>query len=741
MRPRPTIPFEALGNTQQSTDKWHTPETISKKNTPNEPLNDQLINRLEDSLKNYLPHKEVKKIHKAYLFSANAHTGQKRMSGEPYISHPVEVAQAMAKLQFDATTITAGILHDVLEDTQVTKKQLAKEFGKTVAEIVDGVSKIDHLQVESQESNQAANFQKMILAISEDPRVILVKLIDRLHNMRTLHHMPPIKQKRISKETLEIYSPIAQRLGMDKVRRELEALGFKTLHPLRYQVLSEAVGKNSDHHKKLMLNIEKNIGHRLNVADIPHDVISRRKDVYSIYNKMRKKHLPFSEVFDVFALRLIVNTVDHCYRTLGLIHNFYKPVPGKFKDYIAIPKANGYQALHTVLFGPQATPIEIQIRTHEMDNVAEQGIAAHTLYKTEHTDNTSKHSLTRTWTHHLMELQKHTGSSVDFLENVKIDLFPDEVYVFTPQGEIMNLPRGATALDFAFAVHTDIGLSCSRVQINKRLDAMSAELKNGQTVEIITNKKARPTPLWLGFAVTAKARAAIHNYLKNTSEKDAIKLGKHLLENSLVNYKKRLKEISTQQWQLTLQQLQLKEKKELFKEIGLGNQMSPLIARHLLDLNSTNTEAVDTPLEIIGTEGVVVTYAKCCHPIPGDSIVGVLNSGKGLVIHRNLCRNVTGQADKGDKSILLQWAKEEPTNTKYLAAIRTVTQHRRGMLAVIANKIAQMDSNIESILIEERPGAMALLNFILSVKNRAHLAKIMRGIRGVSKDIRVSRAK
>ena len=704
----------------------------------------ELIKDLEESLKAYLPAREIESIRRAYLFSAGAHTGQKRMSGEPYISHPMQVARTMAELHFDTTTITAGILHDVLEDTLVTKSQLARKFGKAVSEIVDGVSKIDHLQLENPETKQAANFQKMILAMAEDPRVILVKLTDRLHNMRTLHHLPTHKQKLIAKETLEIYAPIAQRLGMDKVRHELEELGFKTLYPDRQRVLSEALEKNGRHYRKMMRSIQNSIRKHLNKAGIAHEVSSRRKNTYSIYKKMRAKRLPFAEVFDVFALRLIVGTVDDCYRTLGLAHSLYKPVPGKFKDYIAIPKTNGYQSLHTILFGPQGIPIEVQIRTREMNNVAEQGVAAHTLYKAEGRSHTAEHSRTREWTSHLMELRKHTGNSADFLENVKIDLFPDEVYVFTPTGEIMKLPRGATVLDFAFAVHTDLGLSCSKALVDKRLIPLSTELENGQAVEIITEKTVRPTPLWLGFTITAKARAAIRSHLKNISEKAAVKLGKRLLRNTLQNHNSDLGKINPQHWSRLLWQLNLKQPEELFKEIGLGNQMSPLIARQLLEpgglaLNADN--ASGKPLAITGTEGIVVTYAKCCYPIPGDSIVGLLNPGKGLVVHRDACHNIIRHTNKNDKGILLQWAQDEIAGVEYSAAIRTVIQHRRGVLAVIADKIANLGSNIESVSIEERPGAMAILSFTLSVKNRDHLANIMRKIRNASKSIRVSRIK
>ena len=702
----------------------------------------ELISGLETTLKTYLPEKQVAKVRKAYQFSASAHAGQKRMSGEPYISHPLHVAQTMAQLHFDTTTIISGILHDVLEDTHVTKHQLTRKFGREVSGIVDGVSKIDHLHIETREVKQAGNFQKMILAMSKDLRVILVKLIDRLHNMRTLHHLPPAKQKRVAKETLEIYTPIAQRLGMDRVRREFEELGFKALYPIRHRVLLKAVEKSGGRHRKLMQSVQSNVRRRLKSADITHEIASRRKNTYSIYRKMCRKHLSFSEVFDVFALRLTVDKVDNCYRALGLVHNLYKPVPGRFKDYIAIPKANGYQSLHTVLFGPQGIPIEIQIRTHEMNNVAEQGIAAHSLYKTDDTGSSaSGHSRVREWTTRLVEMRKHAGNATDFLDNVKLDLFPDEVYVFTPQGEIMSLPRGATALDFAFSVHTDLGLSCSRVLVNKRLSPLSTELENGQTVEIITDKSAHPTPLWLGFAVTGKARAAIRGYLKNTGEKSAIKLGRRLLKGALENLGSDPGKISPQQWSRILQQLRLKKRENLLKEIGLGNQMSPLIARRLIDPESTGTAAADKPIAITGTEGVVVSYAKCCHPIPGDSIIGLLNPGKGLVVHRDSCRNVTGSIARDDKSILLQWAEKETPGAEYSAAIRAVTQHRRGMLAVIADKIAQTGSNIENLSLEERPGAMALLTFTISVRNRDHLAEVMRKIHGVSKDVRVSRAK
>lgn len=700
----------------------------------------ELLDELETTLEAYLSPQDIDAIRQAYLFSAKAHSGQMRMSGEPYISHPVKVAQLMAQLRFDATTIIAGILHDVLEDTHITRHRLARKFGAEVAKIVDGVSKIDHLQFATRESSQAANFQKMILAMSKDRRVILLKLIDRLHNMRTLRHLSAHKQKLVARETLEIYAPIAQRLGMDRLRREFEELGFKTLYPLRYRGLSEAIKKSERRCKKLMIGMERSINKLLALADISHEIESRRKSVYGVYKKMREKHLKFSQVLDLFALRLIVDRVDDCYRALGLVHSLYTPKPGCFKDYIAIPKSNGYQSLHTVLFGTHAAPMEIQIRTQDMDHVAEQGIAAHAMYKTGEGGSGKGHSLAQAWTHRLMELHRHAGSSAEFLENVKVDLFPDEVYVFTPQGEIMNLPRGATALDFAFAVHTDIGLSCAKALIDNRHAALSTELKNGQSVEIVTDKKMRPTPLWLGFTVTAKARAAIHNCLKKTSDKSSVKLGKRLLDNALSSHGSRLDEIRPGQWSTVLRELGLKHSEELFREIGLGNQIPSLITRRLLE-PFQDRHVAETPLEITGTEGIVVTYAKCCHPIPGDSIIGILNLGKGLVVHRDNCHNINRHNTKNGQDLLLQWSKNEPPGAEYSAAIRAVTHHRRGMLAVIADKIAQMGSNIENISIEERPGAMALLNFTISVKNRKHLADIIRKIRSVSKDVQVSRVR
>ena len=741
MRHRPAASSDASEHAGKGTSRWAPWKRAAPAGARGEPQ-DELSESLEASLETYLSPKEIESIRKAYLFSASAHTGQKRMSGEPYISHPVKVAQAMAELRLDSTTIIAGILHDVLEDTHVTKNELVKKFGKEVSEIVDGVSNIDHLHLETREAKQSANFQKMILAMSKDLRVILVKLTDRLHNMRTLHHLPTPKQKLIAKETLEIYAPIAQRLGMDAVSRELEELGFKTLYPMRHRALSQAVEQSGGRHRKMMRSIQNSVRKRLNTANIDHEVLARRKNVYSVYKKMRQKQLPFSEVFDVFALRLIVDRVDDCYRALGLIHNLYKPVPGRFKDYIAIPKANGYQSLHTVLFGPQAIPIEIQIRTREMDNVAEHGIAAHAVYKTSGRGNgVSDHATAREWASHLMELREHAGSSTDFLENVKMDLFPDEVYVFTPQGEIMTLPRGATVLDFAFAVHTDVGMTYSSALVDKRPTPMSTELGNGQTVQIITDRHTHPTPLWLAFAVTAKARAAIRNHLKNTNEKAAVKLGKRLLKNTFESGGNDLGKVPEQRWRSLLEQLRLENREVLFREIGLGNQMPPLIARRLLGLRDASPDAAsDESLAITGTEGVVVTYAKCCHPIPGDAILGLLNPGKGLVVHRSSCNNIA-RDDHGDKSLLLHWAKDGVPNAEYSAAIRTVTQHRRGMLAIIADKIAQTGSNIENVTVEERPGATALLTFTLSVKNRDHLADLMRRIRGISKDVRVSRIK
>jgi GTP pyrophosphokinase len=692
-------------------------------------------------LETYLEPDQIREVYRAYIFGAEAHEGQTRMSGEPYIYHPLAVAKTMAEMRMDHNSIMAAILHDVIEDTPTAKEQLVHEFGPEVAELVDGVSKLTHLKFESKAEAQAENFRKMMLAMTSDLRVILVKLADRLHNMRTLGVMRPEKRRRIARETLEIYSPIAQRLGMTGMRRELEQLGFEAMYPWRYKVLSEQVRKASGNRREPMLQIEASICNRMEEANIEARIFGREKNLYSIYRKMRDKHLSFDEVFDVFALRVVVESVDTCYRCLGIVHNIYKPVPGRFKDYIAIPKANGYQSLHTTLFGPHGVPIEVQIRTQEMDRVAESGIAAHWLYKTGDQHSASAQARARQWLKGILEMQKSAGNSLEFLENVKVDLFPDEIYVFTPRGDIMELPRGATAVDFSYAVHTDIGNSCVAVKINRRLAPLSTQLQSGETVEIITAPGARPNPAWLNFVVTAKARSNIRHFLKHLQDEEAIKLGRRLLDKVLGLYDLELEVLPHGRMQELLEDLKLDDEDTLLREIGLGNRMPVLVARKLagLEEEAGSEQEQGKALDIRGTEGMVVNYAKCCHPIPGDPIIGVITAGRGMVIHRDDCPNISDLREQPDKWLSAQW--DESISGEFPVTIRLQTVNKRGVLAALAAQIADQESNIENVNIEERDTQTTTITFTLMVKGRDHLARIMRYLRQVPEVVRIQRAK
>ncbi|AHK80171.1 (p)ppGpp synthetase [Ectothiorhodospira haloalkaliphila] len=698
-------------------------------------------------LESYLEPDQVSEVYRAYLFGAEAHEGQTRLSGDPYIVHPLAVAKTMAEMRMDHRSIIAAILHDVMEDTHISKERIIEEFGEDVAELVDGVSKLTHLKFRSKAEAQAENFRKMMLAITRDLRVIMVKLADRLHNMRTLGVMRPDKGRRIARETLEIYAPIAQRLGMNAIRRELEVLGFASHNPLRYKVLQDAVKKSRGHRKEVMQKIETAICSRMEEAGIVSRIIGREKNLYSIYRKMQQKRLSFEEVFDVFAIRIVVTDVDACYRALGVVHNLYKPVPGRFKDYIAIPKANGYQSLHTVLFGPHGIPIEVQIRTEEMDRVAESGIAAHWLYKAGDRQSASAQARAREWLKGVLEIQQAAGNSMEFLENVKVDLFPEEVYIFTPRGEIMELPKGATAVDFAYAVHSDVGNTCVAAKIDRRLAPLSTKLESGRTVEVITAPGARPNPAWLNFVVTGKARAAIRHYLKNLQQGEAVNLGRRLLDKALIGVGKSLEEIPPEQMQGLLEDLQLPNLDALLGDVGLGNRMATLVARRLCsdDADAEADEAepspaiLGKPLAVKGTEGMVLSFAKCCHPIPGDPIVGVMSAGRGLVVHREQCRNVAEYRNKPDKWIPVAWS--EDSTQEYAAAIRAQTANKRGVLANLASVIADMGSNIENVSFDERDGHASTITFTLSVRSRKHLADLMRRLRRVPEVLRISRAR
>lgn len=697
---------------------------------------DNLLARLGD----YLAPAQVDSVRRAYEFGAQAHEGQRRLSGEPYISHPVAVAGILADMRMDAATIVAAVLHDVIEDTPTAKDEIAASFGEEVAQLVDGVSKLTQIHFQSRAEAQAENFRKMLLAMVEDIRVILMKLADRLHNMRTLGVMPPEKRRRIARETLEIYAPIANRLGMNALRLELEDLGFQALYPKRYRVLARQIRRGRGHHKEIVRKISGRLKRALKQEGIEATVRGREKHLYSVYTKMREKHLLLRDVMDMYGFRIVVDKVDTCYRVLGIAHGCYKPAPERFKDYIAIPKGNGYQSLHTVLVGPQGAPVEVQIRTEAMDKVAESGIAAHWLYKSHEAASSAPEVRAREWLRGVLEMQKGVGDSVEFLENVKVDLFPDEVYVFTPQGDIRRLPRGATAVDFAYAVHTDVGNACVAAKIDRRLVPLRTPLVNGQTIEIITAKGAMPNPAWLNFVVTAKARANIRHYLKNLRREKAAALGRRLLERALESYGVKLKKLPAARIRDVLDEFRLASLDELMAQVGLGERLAPLVARRLLPEGTPEAEPTASgPLAIKGTEGMVVTLARCCHPIPGDAIVGYLSTGRGIVIHRASCRNLADYRNQPDKWIEVQW--EKGISREFSVEIRGEVANQRGVLAMVAATIAELGSNIEHVALQEREDQTSTLSLVFSVHDRKHLANIMRHIRNMPQVIRISRTR
>ncbi len=696
----------------------------------------QLLNKLET----YLPPAQVERVREAYEFGAQAHQGQKRLSGEPYIAHPVAVADILADLRMDAQTIIAAILHDVIEDTATAKDEIAERFGPEVAELVDGVSKLDQIQFRSRAEAQAESFRKMLLAMVRDIRVVMVKLADRTHNMRTLGAVPPAKRRTVARETLEIYAPIANRLGIHSVKLELEDLGFKALYPGRYRVIEKALKRARGNQKQFVGKIAENLRNALAKAGINGRVEGREKHLYSIYQKMRRKRVPLSSIIDVFGFRIIVDTVDTAYRTLGVVHSLYRPMPGRFKDYIAIPRVNGYQSLHTTLFGPNGMPIEVQIRTEEMHRVAESGIAAHWQYKLGDEHAHAYRDRAIEWLQQLMEMQ-HGGNSEEFMESVKLDLFPDKVYVFTPRGEIRRLPRNATAVDFAYAVHTDIGNHCVAAKVDRRLVPLRTPLRNGQTVEIITAKGATPNPAWVNFVVTAKARTAIRQYLKSLKHSEAVDLGKRLLNQALGDLGLALKKIPDERIQATATELNLKSAEELFEKIGLGERLAPLVARRLLPPDTeTPAEppaAPTGPLAIAGTEGMVVSYARCCFPIPNDPIMAYLSSGRGVVIHREACNNLRNYRKQPDKWLSVTW--QPNVDRLFNVEIRIDVTNRMGVLAAIASNIASTETNIEHVAVDERGTDASTLVFDLQVRNRKHLAHVIKNLRKMPEVLRVTR--
>ncbi|MGR9090539.1 MAG: RelA/SpoT family protein [Gammaproteobacteria bacterium] len=706
---------------------------------------DDLCNRVGS----YYSDEQVDKVRRAYEFSANAHSGQLRQSGEPYIQHPLEVANILAEMHMDHDTLVAAMLHDVIEDTKTGKEKISAEFGDEVATIVDGLSKLTQIEFESPAEKQASNFQKMLMAMADDIRVILVKLADRLHNMRTLGALTPDKRRRIARETLDIYAPIAQRLGINGIRLELEELGFAALYPMRYRVIKKEVQRIRGNRKEVVAKINNRLKRSLREERLVAHILGREKHLYSIYCKMQEKRLPFSEVHDVYAFRIVVDSVDTCYRALGVIHGLYKPVPGKFKDYIAIPKANGYQSLHTILFGPYGVPIEVQIRTNEMDQVAEAGIAAHWLYKSGGSAAKSAHKRAREWLRGVLEIHSQTGDSQEFLEHVKVDLFPNDVYVFTPKGEILELPRGATAVDLAYAVHTDIGNSCVACRINRHLAPLRTLLETGQTVEIVTAPGARPNPAWLTFVNTSKARATIRHFLKNLQADEAQTLGKRMLERELENFSLTLANLVPKRVTAALSNFKLESLDDLLVEIGLGVRPAPLVARALAGVQDETPKpkrrrllrrnARPSPLTIHGTEGMVVNFPKCCYPIPGDPIVGILTSGRGIVIHQPTCANVIEARDRENNWIDVEWA--DGIEQEFSVELSLDVINKRGVLATIAAAVADESANIEDVEIIERDERNSLMRLVVALKDRKHLADLIRKLRAIKTVARVMRKK
>jgi GTP diphosphokinase / guanosine-3',5'-bis(diphosphate) 3'-diphosphatase len=710
------------------------------------------ISQLLDKLEGYLSPAQVERVREAYDFGAEKHQGQKRVSGEPYITHPVAVADILADLRLDADTLVAAILHDVIEDTPTAKAEIASIFGQVVAELVDGVSKLDQIQFKNREEAQAESFRKMLLAMVRDIRVIMVKMADRMHNMRTLGAMPPMKRRRIARETLEIYAPIAERLGLYAVKLELEDLGFRALYPYRYKVLERELKKARGNQKEFIGKIQETFKTALKKSQLEGAVEGREKHLYSIYRKMANKKISINDMVDVYGFRIIVDNADTCYRALGLVHSVYKPMPGRFKDYIAIPRVNGYQSLHTTLFGPNGVPIEVQIRSEQMHRVAESGIAAHWKYKSGgDTFGGVEHDRAREWLASLVQIQEG-GSSEEFLESVKVDLFPDKVYVFTPKGKILRLPSGATAVDFAYAIHTDIGNRCVAAKVDRRLVPLRTPLRNGQTVEIITAKGATPNPSWSTFLVTAKARAAIRTYLKNLKRGEAAELGKRLLGLALEEFSLNLKKIPAADIDAVVKELNMKDAGELYEKIGLGERMAPLVARRLQPLLGANSEAghpgqavagpaaahvAAGPLMIAGTEGLLVTYARCCFPIPNDPIMAYLSAGRGVMIHRQNCGNLAEYRKQPEKWLSVAW--EGAHDRLFSCEIQLEINNRVGVLAAVASSIAGTETNIDQVSLEERDVNSSSLKFQVQVRDRKHLARVIRTIRRMPDVQRVSR--
>ena len=703
-----------------------------------------LFDSLKDVAQEYLSEPQIEALRQSYVVARDAHEGQTRSSGEPYIIHPVAVARILAEMRLDLETLQAALLHDVIEDCDVTKEDLEQQFGQAVAELVDGVSKLDKLKFRDRKEAQAENFRKMVLAMVQDIRVILIKLSDRTHNMRTLGALRPDKKRRIARETLEIYAPLAHRLGIHNIKTELEELGFEALYPNRYRVLKEVVKAARGNRKEMIQRIHNEIEDRLQEVGLPARVLGREKNLFSIYNKMKTKEQRFHTIMDIYAFRVIVDSADTCYRVLGQVHGLYKPRPGRMKDYIAVPKANGYQSIHTSMVGPHGVPVEVQIRTEDMDQMADKGVAAHWSYKANgERGGTTAQIKAQRWMQSLLELQQSAGNSFEFIENVKSDLFPDEIYVFTPKGRIVELPVGATAVDFAYAVHTDVGNTCVGARVDRTPYPLSKSLKNGQTVEIISAPGARPNAAWLNYVVTSRARTKIRQVLKTMRREESISLGRRLLNHALGGPS--LSDIGQENLTQVLSDLKIASENDLLAAIGLGELMSIVIARRLLGdaealtATSSNDGKPKKKLPIRGADGILLTFANCCHPIPDDSIIAHVSPGRGLVVHRETCPNVRGYQREPDKYMAVEWTRDY--DQEFIAELKVDMQNRQGALAELTNVISKTGSNIHGLSTEERDGRLYTVTVLLTTKDRVHLAGIMRKIRTMPYTLKVRRRK
>lgn len=693
-----------------------------------------LIENLVEVASSYLESAQVEQIIEAYKVAHAAHEGQFRSSGEPYVTHPVAVCQILADMRLDHETLMAALLHDVIEDTEVTQEELAAQFGETVGELVEGVSKLDKLKFRDKKEAQAENFRKMMMAMVQDLRVILIKLADRTHNMRTLGSLRPDKRRRIARETLDIYAPIANRLGIHNIKYELEELGFKGLYPNRFRVLNEVVKHAKGNRKEVLENVKQEILGRLEEANIDAKIVGRQKNLYSIYNKMRSKEIQFEDVMDIYAFRIIVDDIDTCYRSLGAMHTLFKPRPGRFKDYIALPKANGYQSLHTSLLGPHGIPVEIQIRTDHMDQMADKGVAAHWVYKNDDSQGTTAQVRARRWVQSLLELQQSAGNSFEFIENVKTDLFPDEIYVFTPDGNLLELPAGSTPVDFAYAVHTDVGNACVGSRVNRQAYPLSQPLTSGQTVEIITAPGSQPNAAWLNFVVTARARSKIRNVLKNRHTQESIRLGRRLLKHAMGDID--LDTLDQERVAQVVKDTNNESFDELLSNIGLGNAMSFAIAHQLAD---GLMDADQQRVSIKGADGMLVSYAKCCRPIPGDPVIAHLSPGKGLVIHIESCANISGFEKEKDKYVHVEW--DNDSEEEYVTRVRIEMINHQGILAAVTTAISKAGANIHSMNTEEKEGKIYMIDATISVNDRIHLANVFRRVRVLTDVIKVQRIK